>query len=516
MKKGSAPVVTIKRDWSSRFGILLVGGILVVSNLIGLNVFLRLDFTDDQVYSLSDASKDLVRNLEDPVTLTAFFTGDLPPEFEANRRFLKDKLDDYRAYGGANVEYRFVDPSEDEALEAEAARYSIQPVQIQVVEENSVQLKNAYMGLALQYESKREVIPFVQDMSRLEYDITSSIRRMTREEKPMVGFLSGNGEPNPMQDMPILNEGLGANYDVRTVQAPVLLGDEKPDILMIVSPADTIPPEDLQAIDEFIMNGGHTAMLINRVSADLQMGQATELHTGIETLLEAYGATLTPNLIMDENNSTVTISRQQGFFRVQQQIQYPLFPVATNFNRENMMVSRLPNMMFYFVSSIDTTVVLPPGVTREPLIYSSNQSGEQRGFFMLQPTQTTASLSGGPFVLGAAYTGAFPSAFDPTRTGLPTRLVVIGDGDLFDETLLGAPAGQHAILGLNIVDWLGQDEAMLSIRAKSLQARNLREVGDRTKSIVKYSNMAGPILLVMLFGLVRWRRRRGRQIVVVQ
>ena len=507
----------MKRDWTSQTGILLTLGILVLVNLIGERQFLRLDLTDDRVYSLSNASKDLVRGLDDPVIITAFFTADLPAQFESNRRFLKDKLDDYRAYGGANVEYRFVDPSEDPDLEAEATRYQIQPVQIQVVEENSVQLRNAYMGVAIQYASKREVIPFVQDLSRLEYDLTSAIRRLTRESKPTVGFLQGHGEPDPTTAMAALSNGLQANYEVTTVRAGELADATRPDVLMIVAPVDTIPPENLQAIDNYIVSGGRTGMLLNRVQADLQVGQAAESNTGIEMLLGPYGASLSPNLVMDENNSVVTVQRRQGFFTVQQQIQYPLFPVASNFNRDNMMVSRLTNLMFYFVSSIDTTVVLPPGVTRENLILSSSQSGEQRGFFMLQPTQTTATLSGGPFVLGAAYSGSFPSAFNPGQTGVSTRLVVVGDGDLFNESILGASAGSHsATFGLNMVDWLIQDEALLTIRSKSIAPRQLDEVSDGTKQFVKYTNMAGPLVLVLLFGLARWRRRKGRQIVVVQ
>jgi len=507
----------MKRDWTSQTGILLSGGILILINLIGLNYFLRVDFTDNQVYSLSDASKDLVRNLEDPVTITAFFTADLPAQFAINRRFLKDKLDDYRAYGGANVQYRFVDPDESDESRAEAARYNMQPIQIQVVEENSVQLKNAYMGVAIQYESKREAIPFIQDLSRLEYDLTSAIRRMTRERKPSVSFLTGHGEPDPMQDMQPLYDGLGVNYEVRTVTASALEGPEKPDVLMVVAPIDTIPPEDLEAIDNYLMEGGRAGFLLNRVMADLQIGQAAELNIGLETLLDPYGAVLTPNLIMDEVSGVVTVPRQMGSFMVQQQIQYPLFPVVSNFNKDNMMVNRLGELMFFFVSSIDTTVVTPRGVTREPLIYSTpGQSGEQRGFFMLQPTQTTASLAGGPYVLGAALTGTFPSAFDPGRKSDPTRIIVVGDGDLFNQGILGQTVAAHTTFGLNMVDWLIQDDALLSIRSKTLQARTLREIPDNAKTLIKYANMVGPLLIVMLIGVTRWRRRRARQIVIGQ
>ena len=89
----------MKRDWTSRTVLILVAAILVVANMISLNWFARVDLTDDSVYSLSDASIRTVQELDDPVTIKAFFTEDLPAPYSANRRFLKDKLDEYRAYG---------------------------------------------------------------------------------------------------------------------------------------------------------------------------------------------------------------------------------------------------------------------------------------------------------------------------------------------------------------------------------------------------------------------------------
>ena len=486
----------------------------MVINLIGLNFFGRLDWTDDGVYSLSDASIELVENLVDPVMITAFFTADLPAQFATNRRFLKDKLDDYRAYGSQNVQYRFVDPGDDEELKAEAGRYRIPPVQIQVIESDNVQLKNAYMGVAIQYEDKREVIPVVQDLSRLEYDLTSAIRRLTRDEKPRAAFLSGHGEPDPVRDLGALHQGLSTNYDVRAMSIEEVMQDPKPDVLLVIAPTDTIPEGDLRALDAYLMDGGRLAFLVNRIAANLQVMQAVELNIGLDRLLAPYGAALTPNLVMDEQSSVVTMQSRQGFFNVSQQIKYPLFPVTTSFSSTNQMVSRLRDLMFYFVSSIDTSQVVPEGVTREPLMYSSRQSGVQQGFFMLQPTQTTATLGGGPHLLGAAYTGIFPSAFEPGRQSEPTRIVVVGDGDFINESVVpGAPGNVE--FGLNMVDWLVQDEALLAIRSKSIAPRALRETSEGARPFIKYGNMVGPLLIVMLFGLARWRRRRDRRIVVV-
>ena len=505
----------MKKDFTSQATILLSAGILIVVNLIGRNLFLRLDLTDDKVYSLSEASVELVRNLEDPVSMTAFFTADLPAQFASNRLFLEEKLADYRAYGGNNVLYEFVDPDADEDR-SEAARLGIAAVQIQVVENDNVQLKNAYMGLAIEYENNREAIPVIQDLSRLEYEITSAIRRLTRTEKPGVGYLTGHGEPDLMQNMASLNQGLSANFDVVSVTASQLTTPDRPDVLLVIAPSDTIPEPDLQALDTYVMEGGRAGFLLNRVEANLQSGQASELTIGIEEMLATYGIVLTPNLIMDEQSSVVNMQRPQGIFMVTQQIEYPLFPVATNFNPNNQMVNRLNGLLFYFVSSIDTSATLPAGVERQPLIYSSNQSGVQQGFFMLQPTQTSATLAGGPYLLGAAYTGVFPSAYEPGRTSPDTRLVVVGDGDFINESIIPAAQGGGAAFGLNMVDWLIQDEGILSIRSKSVDPRPLRDdVPENLRPVIKYGNMAAPLLIVVVFGLLRWQRRRGRQIISI-
>lgn len=504
----------MKRDWTSRAGLVVIGLIFILINLIGLNLFFRLDLTDDNVYSLSEASIDLVEQLEDPVTITAYFTEDLPPPYGSNRRFLKDKLDDYRAYGGDAVQYRFVDPGTDEELRQEAGTFGIPAVQIQVVEQDNVQFQNAFMGLAIEYGGESESIPVVQELATLEYDITSAIRRLTRDEIPMVGFLSGHGEPNMFQDMPIFTDELRRNYDVQAVTVEDSTLSVEPDVLMVVAPSDSLGEGTLRALDEYVMNGGRVAFLLNRVDAQLQTGQARELLLGLEPLLATYGAGLNADLVMDEQSSAITVQRREGIFNFGQQLRYAFLPVATRFNPENMMVNRLGQMMFYFVSSVDTSVAVPEGVIREPLVYSSQRSGMQSGFFMIQPMQQQARLSGGPFTLAAAYRGTFPSAFAPGRTSPPTRIVLVGDGDFINQSIVGEMPG-NIEFGLNAVDWLAQDDGLLSIRAKNVAPRRLPEISEGARPWIKYGSMLGPVLLVLLIGIWRWRRRERKAVALV-
>ncbi len=504
----------MKRDWTTRSGLLLIGLILVVVNIIGVSVFARVDLTDDDVYSLSDASIRLVENLEDPVTIKAYFTADLPAPYGTNRRFLKDKLDDYRAYGGNNVQYQFIDPAEDESAEEDLRRLRIPPVQIQVIERDNVQLKSAYMGVAIEYGGQREVIPVVEDLSTLEYDITSGLRRLTRDELPVVGFLEGHGEPSVFQEMGTLRQALARNYEVRSISISDDGISPLPDALLIVAPADTIPDDHLRAIDEYVMTGGRVAMFVNRVAADVRQGQASALSTGLETLLDAYGIGVRSDLVMDVQSSPVTVQQQSGFFNIARQIEYPFLPIATRFSEDNIMVSRLREVVFYFVSSIDTSVVAP-GVSVESLMYSSPRSDTQENFFFIQPVMDQRpDYSAGPYTLAAAYTGTFPSAFDSAAESEPTRLVVAGDGDFINESILGRVPG-NIEFALNAVDWLVQEDDLLAIRAKKIEPRALDDVPEQRRPWIKYSNLFGPLLIILVFGIVRWRRRGNREFVVV-
>ena len=80
--------------------IVIVAAILIIINLISLNIFSRADLTDENIYSLSDASINLVKSLNDRLTVKAFITEDLPAPHNNDARYLKDLLDDYKAYSG--------------------------------------------------------------------------------------------------------------------------------------------------------------------------------------------------------------------------------------------------------------------------------------------------------------------------------------------------------------------------------------------------------------------------------
>ena len=145
---------------------LVIG--LVLLNLIARDIFKRFDLTDNSMYSLSSSSRKIVENLDDLLTMKVYFSDNLPNELGNTRRFLQDILEEYGAWSD-DVRFFFHNPESDTDLEEQARKDGIQPVQMQVIENDKVEIKKVYLGMVLLYENKKEVIPVIQTTAGLEY-----------------------------------------------------------------------------------------------------------------------------------------------------------------------------------------------------------------------------------------------------------------------------------------------------------------------------------------------------------
>lgn len=509
---------------------LLILGIIVLINLIALRVFTRVDLTEGKIYTLSEASKNLARSLDDKFVVKAYFSSDLPAPYNNTKREVQDQLDDYRAYAGGNFQYEFIDPGRKEDLEQEAQRYGIPPVQVQVLKEDKLQIEKAYMGLVFLYGDKQERVPVVQSTSNLEYEISSSIKKMTSKELRKVGFLTGQGEPD-LQQMASVQEMLAKQYQVTTVS----LSGGKPipsdiAVLVIAAPSQPFKSWEKFLIDQYLMKGGRIAFFINKVNANLQnqMGQALNLH--LEELLEAYGIRINTDLVRDVSCAYVMVKQQAGFMVIQNQVPFYYLPRANDFDKQSPLVRDLSSVVFYFVSSLDTSLARSKGLGINVLVKSSPRSGRQENFFMINPTQQVTpemfKESGIPLV--ATLEGAFPSAFtnkpieadstvkgtiDTTHRLFNSRLskiVVVGDGDFLQDQLSGGNK-DNFLLASNLVDWLADDIGLAEIRARDSGSKPLEEVGEGAKTWIKGIDLAVPPLLVVLVGIVRWRWRISKR-----
>ena len=167
-----------------KFIIYLV--IIVLVNVAGITLFLRMDLTKNKMYSISTASKKVVATLSEPLTINVFFTKDLPSPYNNTERYLHDLLAEYAIHANKFFNYRFFDvsPEEgeitDETKENQqlAGNYGIHPIQIQAIEKDEVKFQKAYMGLVLIHGDLIEKIPTITTTEGLEYKLTTAIQKV--------------------------------------------------------------------------------------------------------------------------------------------------------------------------------------------------------------------------------------------------------------------------------------------------------------------------------------------------
>lgn len=165
--------MTKKKDRIITFSLIVI--IIILINAVVNQFTPALDLTKDKVYSLSKESKNLVKNLKEPMSVKFFVTPNLPPPFSTYEKYIKDLFEGYKAAGGKNISFEVIDASKHSDL---ANQYRINPTQISVLEKDQTQTKVAYMGLSFIYGDSIETIPFVQSTEGLEYNIDTIIRKM--------------------------------------------------------------------------------------------------------------------------------------------------------------------------------------------------------------------------------------------------------------------------------------------------------------------------------------------------
>ena len=165
---------------------------LVLLNLVSARSFFRLDFTSPKSYSLSQASRQLVRTLEQPLSVKVFFSSNLSSPYNSTAQYIRDLLSEYA--GAANRQFSWesfnMDDPENQAM---ARDYRLNQVQIQEVKDNEVGFKNVWMGLALTYADRIETLDGITSSDGLEYKLTMKMAHMINAVSALAG-LKGKAE----------------------------------------------------------------------------------------------------------------------------------------------------------------------------------------------------------------------------------------------------------------------------------------------------------------------------------
>ena len=311
--------------------ILLTAAIVIIVNILAENYKFRLDLTEGREYTLSPATRNILKNLEKPVTVTAYFSKDLPPNIGNIAGNLRDMLIEYSNRSKGMLVYRFVNPNENEETESEAVNNGIGPVMINVREKDEIRQQKAYMGAIVSVGEEKEVIPFFQPGAAMEYALSTAIKKLSVVEKPAVAIIGGHGEAS-IEELSQVCAGLSVLYRID----PLNMTDstdipENYKTIAIIRPVDTISQIQIEKLDNFLARGGNIFLALNRVSGDFSTATGRSVRTGFEDWLMTKGLNVSDDFIIDVNCGSVTLQQQQGNFIMTSQISFPYLPVITNF-----------------------------------------------------------------------------------------------------------------------------------------------------------------------------------------
>lgn len=487
--------------------ILLISVIIALINFLSYHYSWRFDYTENNRYTLSDATRNILEQLESPVTVTAYFSENLPTRALRIKEEFQNLLIEYANRSNGMVHYEFVNPDTKEK-EKEARQAGIPPQSLRVRKQDEFKAQKAYLGAVIKKGGEKEAIPVINQEIPMEYKLSSGIKKLSNTEKPGVAILQGHGEPG-LDKLSAVKEQLSVLYNVETLE---ISGNEIPlkyKSLAIVNPTDTFPRSHLSKIDNYLSNGGNLFIAYNKVSGDLQKRQGKSRYTGIEDFLSAKGIEIEDKYVIDARCQNISV-RQQNYIR---QMQFPYLPEVINF-ADHPAAQGIEQMTFKFVSPVsfhgDSTLAYTSLVT------SSKNSGTQAAPIVFQREVSRDwredDFNQSHITLAAAISGNISGE----NSG---KMIVVGDGDF----PIGSGNKQRRQRGqqvpeanvnfmVNSIDWLSDDTGLIELRTKGVQSRPLKEVEDTTRNLYKYGNFLLPILIVLVVGIVRMQFKKGKRI----
>ena len=492
----------LKKSQLIAFAITLV--IIVAVNIIASFVYTRFDLTSEKRYTLSDTSKEILKNLDDYVYFRIYLEGEFPAGFKKLRKETKEMLDEFRAYSKF-IDYDFINPSESNDAAERAETYKIlyqsglNPTELSIQTKEGAQqiviwpcalvsFKNKELPLDLldTQVGKSSEAALNNSAQNLEHKFISAIKDLSQQKKPNIAFIEGHGELNENEVYDI-TKSLSKKYDVKRVaineQITALNGRTERsdssiviksnyDAIIIAKPTKPFSEKDKFIIDQYIMHGGKVLWLIDPVFATMDSLQTAEstmgntLNLNLDDMFFKYGVRLNKNLLLDYNSAAIAL--RTGQMGGQAQIEYfrwyyfPLLNAASNSN----IVKNINPLKADFISSIDP-VISDSDVQKIPLLKTSDytkvstapvfislsllrQTPDKRMFS--QKGQNTAYLLNGKFE--SLYANRMTTAIMESEeigfrtSSEPTSMIVVADGDII-RNQFHIPKGYPLPLGFD-------------------------------------------------------------------
>lgn len=465
------------------FGIAIV----VVVNFISSYLFTRFDLTAEKRYSISPATKNLLRNLDDIVYFKVYLYGrELPPAFQRLSNETREMLDEFRAYSD-NVHYEFIDLAEIANTKDRNDAYrlliekNLKPTDLRMNKKGESSQVIIFPGALVSHKGKEVPLQLLmaqlqQDpqtvlnnsVQSLEYNLATAIQTLSTPIKPRIAFVQGHGELSEMETFDLHNS-LSDFYNVDRVvinhkitSLAVRLNPDSTDndvlvnkyrVIIIARPLEPFDEQDKFLIDQFIMRGGKVLWMIDPVHASMDSLQkyistmGIPNHVNLDDMLFHYGVRLNTCLVQDLNALPIPV--KTGMIGDQPQFDFfkwYFFPVIIP-TINHPIVNGLNAVRTEFVGTLDT--VSAEGIRKTYLLGTSEYSRTLNApvfidLEILRQSPDERAFRRGPYPIALLLEGEFTSAYlhrippdisENQDMGFrpkskPTKMIVMADGDL--------------------------------------------------------------------------------------
>ncbi|OGX81332.1 gliding motility-associated ABC transporter substrate-binding protein GldG [Hymenobacter glacialis] len=557
----SSQLAAKKRDLLTFAAIV---GLLLLFNFVAQRFFFRLDLTEEKRYTMSAATKTLLRDLKQPVTVTVYLTGDFPPAFRRLEQGVRETLTEFQVYGGTNLNYIFIDPSAASTPAARDAFYQsllkkgLKPTNLGATENGkrvekiifpyavvSVGGQDRNVLLLRGNQAAPADVRLNQSIEGLEYELASTIRALVPALRKRIGVVEGHGELTNVQAGDMLGSWQ-QQYDVFRVTLSQVKDLSALDAVVIAQPKTPYSEDEKFKLDQFIHQGGRALFFVDALRVDLDsvsrngVALATPYDLNLDDLFFKYGLRLNQNLLLDLNSGQIPlVTGTDGNKPKIEPMPWQLYPLINKFSAHPI-TRNLDAVYLKFVGSLDT--VKASGIRKTALLTTSRYT---RALPAPVPINfNDARLEPNPKLyqkgfqpVGYLLEGQFPSLFanrarpgtlqfqpEKSPTAKPSKIVVLADGD-FMRSEIDPKTGNPFRLGfdrlantefanrelvLNATDYLLDETGLISVRGKQITLRPLDKVKlAEQRRTWQLLNLGAPLVLLGLFGAVRaWRRRR--------
>lgn len=540
---------------------------LVLLNFLASQFYARFDLTEDQRYTLSEAARDAVINLEGAVVVDVLLDGDLPPEFLRLQKESKQILEEFSEENPGLV-INYVNPLEEET-EVEATIAQLQglgltPVNITVENTGKTTQELLFPWALVTYEERTVKVPLLKNklgastedrinnsVQNLEYAFSDAFYKLGIKDKKRIAVLKGNGELADVYLADFLTT-VQDYYNIGAITLDSVANNPEGtleilkdyDLALIAKPTQAFTDEEKYVLDQYMVSGGASIWLVDPVVAELDSlfnneGKSLAFirDLNIDDLLFRYGVRINPNLVNDLYFTQVVLASGEGNDAQYNPVPWFYHPMV--FSQENHPINNnIEALRFQFASVLDT---LSNPYKKTVLLQSSPLSkadGVPRtiSLDMITEEPDREIYSPGSMPLAVLVEGEFKSAYvnrvrpvslaNHRDQGPQNKMIVIGDGDLIRNQIrngrpleLGYDKWTNNFYGnkeflINCLNYMLEDTGLINIRGKKINIPLLdQEKIAAQKTKWQLINIGLPLLATFLFGLIfnilrRWKYAR--------